>query len=91
VFPDYCKSDTSICNEEPTLCEGMADNILVIGYWEVKEPVIINTRTDTIFLHLWQETREMHISRLTASYADFMYEDPAANIVKESYFWIQPE
>jgi hypothetical protein len=91
-FPDFCKSDTSICNGQPDLCDGLDENIFIIGYWEVKEPVIVNARTDTVYLHLWQDTRILTINRLTAGRADFSYEDPVSNeVVKESYLWLQPE
>ncbi len=91
AFPGYCMSDTSICNQNPALCQGFDGRTLFIGYWEVKKPLITNARTDTVFVHLWEGTRTMHINKMTASLSTFKYERPGSEIVNESYFWINAE
>jgi hypothetical protein len=87
AFPDFCRYDSAFCAENPQMCAGVPPNILHIGTWAVKDPPILNTPTDTIYLYLWNETRTTHLQEITASRLGMEYVSVSGSLVVERFIW----
>lgn len=73
--PDFCKSDTTLCNANPIFCESLNDGVLYVGSWYAKEPFIVNSRSDTLIFEINNKKESIHVTSISSLNASFLYKN----------------
>ncbi len=91
--PDFCQSDTTLCNANPEFCESLVENMLFIGSWYAKEPFIKNSRSDTLVFEINSKKESIFVTSISSQNATFLYKNRQGNegaTITEIYSFTTP-
>lgn len=87
-YPNFCQSDTALCNIDSAFCAGLGEGVLYIGSWYAKEPFIINDRSDTLVFTINDEKESIFVTNISSLFATFQYknrEGSSGGVITEYY------
>jgi len=77
--PEFCQSDTTLCNAVPEFCQSLSEGVLFIGTWYAKEPFINNARSDTLIFEINSKKESIHVTSISSQNATFLYKNRQGN------------
>lgn len=86
--PNFCISDTTLCNADPAFCQALGEGVLYIGTWYAKEPFVSNDRSDTLIFEINNIEESIHVTNITSQFASFLYKNRSSSsggVISENY------